>query len=158
MRGEEVIVRMLADADAMPTAIREILFRAAERTGTPLVLVANMALKHPASPLVSAVVAPSGPDEADDAIIEMVLPGDVVITADIPLAARALEKGASAIDPRGGVFSRENIQERLVIRNLMEDLRAGGVDTGGPPRFSAKDTREFAGRLDRILAKRDLKE
>ncbi len=146
-------MRIFADADAMPTVIREILFRAAERTGTSLVLVANVPLKHPESSLISDVVVPPGPDEADDAIISMVSSGDIVITADIPLAARAVEKGALAIDLRGNVFSVENIQERLVMRNLMEDLRSGGVEIGGPPRFSARDTREFAGSLDRILSR-----
>ncbi len=146
-------MRMFIDADAMPTAIREILFRASERTATALVIVANVPIKHPVSPLISDVVVPPGPDEADDAIMSMVGSGDIVITADIPLAARAVEQGAVAIDPRGNVFSRENIQERRVMRNLMEDLRAGGIETGGPSRFSARDTREFAGSLDRILSR-----
>ena len=150
---EAPVVRMFIDADAMPTAIREILFRASERTATALVIVANVPIKHPVSPLISDVVVPPGLDEADDAIVSMVGSGDIVITADIPLAARAVEQGAVAIDPRGNVFSRENIQERLVMRNLMEELRAGGIETGGPSRFSARDTREFAGSLDRVLSR-----
>lgn len=148
-------MRILVDADAVPVVIREILFRAAKRTQTPLVLVANVPIQHPDSPLISGIVVPAGWDEADDRIAEMAGPGDLVITADIPLASRAIEKGAAVIDSRGSLFTPENITERLTMRNLMEDLRSTGVDTGGPSPFTARDRQAFANQLDRLLAKKN---
>ena len=146
-------MHILADADALPVSIREILFRAAERTGIPLVLVANIPLKLPRSPLISGIVVPAGPDEADDKIASMAQPGDLVVTADIPLADRAVKKGALVIDPRGNLISKDNISEKLTIRNLKEELRNCGIETGGPPPFTAKDIQSFANQLDRLITK-----
>jgi uncharacterized protein len=147
-------MQILVDADAMPTVIREILFRAAERTHTPLVLVANVPIQFPKSPLISGIVVPSGPDEADDTITGMVRPGDLVITADIPLASRAIEKGGTVIDPRGTLYTAGNINERHTMRNVMEDLRNSGIDTGGPAPYRPRDRQSFASQLDRLLTKR----
>lgn len=147
-------MQILVDADAIPSVIREILFRAAERTHTSLVLVANVPLKIPRSQVITGIVVPAGPDEADDKIAEMAEPGDIVITADIPLADRAIEKGATVIDTRGVMYTVENIKERLTMRNLLEDLRNSGVDTGGPSPFTPRDRQAFANRLDRLLVKR----
>ena len=146
-------MHIYVDADAIPLVIREILFRAAERTCTPVVLVANVAIKFPESPLISGIVVPAGPDEADNKIVEMVQAGDLVITADIPLAARVIEKQGLVIDSRGVMYSVDNIRERLSMRNFMEELRNSGIDTGGPSPFSQKDRQSFANQLDRILTK-----
>ncbi len=147
-------MRIIVDADAMPSMIREILFRAAERTETPLVLVANVPLKFPESPLISGIQVPAGPDEADHAIAGMVMTGDLVITADIPLAARVVEKGGKAVDPRGVLYSEDNIREKLAMRNLMDALRSGGIESGGPAPFNHRDRQAFANQLDRLLARR----
>lgn len=147
-------MQIIVDADAMPLVLREILFRGAERTQTPLILVANVPIKFPKSPIISGIVVPAGPDEADDAIARMVQPGDLVITADIPLAGRVIEKGGTVIDPRGKLYTADNIKERLAMRDFMEDLRNSGVDTGGPARFSPKDRQAFANQLDKLLSKR----
>lgn len=149
-----MFMKIYVDADAIPLVIREILYRAAERTGVPVILVANTVLKFPHSHFISGIVVPSGPDEADDRIAEMAGAGDLVITADIPLASRVIEKGALVIDSRGSMFSQDNIKERLSMRNFMEDLRNSGIDTGGPSAFTSKDRQAFANQLDRILAKR----
>lgn len=146
-------MKILVDADAIPLPIREILFRAAERTRIPLILVANVVIKHPKSELISAIVAAAGPDEADDVIAGMVEPGNLVITSDIPLAARAIEKGGTVIDTRGALYTSANIKERLSMRNLMEELRNTGIDTGGPAPFSAADRHSFANQLDKFLVK-----
>ncbi|MBI4755963.1 MAG: YaiI/YqxD family protein [Betaproteobacteria bacterium] len=142
------------DADACPGVIKDILFRAAARTGLPLTLVSNQALRTPPAAHIRAVQVPRGFDVADDHIVARVAPGDLVITADIPLAAAVVEKDAHALDPRGELYGRENIRELLDLRNFMDGLRASGVDTGGPPAFSAADRQAFANRLDRILAGR----
>lgn len=146
-------MKIYVDADAIPVVIREILYRAAERVKVPVILVANVALKLPVSQLVSMIVVPEGPDEADDKIAEMTAAGDLVITADIPLASRVIRKGALVIDSRGAVYSQDNISERLTMRNFMEDLRNSGIDTGGPSAFTAKERQAFANQLDRILTK-----
>ncbi len=142
------------DADACPGVIKEILFRAAQRTGLPLTLVANQWLKTPPYPSIRAVQVPKGFDVADNYIAEQAVAGDLVITADIPLAAAAIEKGALALNPRGELYSRENIRQALDLRNFMDSLRSSGVDTGGPPAFSQADRQAFANQLDRLLAKR----
>ena len=139
------------DADACPAAIKEILFRAANRTHHPLTLVANQKLRVPPSPWIRAVQVPAGFDVADRRIVELVSPGDLVITADIPLAAQVVAKGAFALDPRGEFMNAENIQERLTLRNFMEGLRNSGIETGGPSAFSASDRQAFANRLDGFL-------
>ena len=141
------------DADACPTVIKEILFRAAPRWQVPLTLVANQMLRTPPSPLIRAVQVPRGFDVADAYITEHAGAGDLVVTADIPLAADVLAKGAMALNPRGESYSPETIRERLTMRDMMEELRASGVDIGGPASFSQADRKAFANRLDALLAR-----
>ncbi|MFY3310791.1 YaiI/YqxD family protein [Achromobacter ruhlandii] len=141
------------DADACPGVIKDILFRAAQRWQAPLTLVANQALHTPPSPLIRAVQVPRGFDVADAHIAERAAAGDLVITGDIPLAAQVLEKGAMALNPRGERYSPETIRERLALRDMMEELRASGVDTGGPASFSQADRKAFANQLDTLLAR-----
>ena len=140
------------DADACPKVIKEILFRAAERVRVPLTLVANQLLHTPRSPFLKAIQVPHGFDQADRRIVELVQPGDLVITADIPLAAEIVAKGGQALDPRGELYTEDNIGERLAVRNLFDELRGGGQITGGPSNFATKDRQEFANQLDRWLA------
>ncbi|ROH88221.1 YaiI/YqxD family protein [Pseudomethylobacillus aquaticus] len=140
------------DADACPAVIKEILFRAAERTQTPTVLVANQLLRVPPSQWIRAFQVPSGFDVADRMIVDELQAGDLVVTADIPLAAQVIAKGAHALNPRGERYSTTNIQERLAMRNFMEELRGSGVETGGPAAFSNTDRQAFAAELDRFLA------
>ena len=139
------------DADACPVAIRDILCRAAERTGRMLTLVANHHVRVPPSPLVRMLQVSGGFDEADKAIAARLQPGDLVVTADIPLAADAVAKGAYALSPRGERFGPENIRELLDMRNFMDSLRGTGVDTGGPAPIGPADLRAFASRLDALL-------
>ena len=141
------------DADACPAVIKDILFRAAQRWQLPLTLVANQMLYTPPSPLIRAVQVPRGFDVADAHIAERAEPGDLVITGDIPLAAQVLEKGAMALNPRGERYTPETIRERLALRDMMEELRASGVDTGGPAAFSQADRKAFANQLDTLLAR-----
>lgn len=140
------------DADACPRVIKEILYRAANRKQVLLTLVANQPLKSPPSPYIDSLVVGAGFDVADDKIVELLVVGDLVITADIPLAAAVIEKGGHALNPRGEFYSTENIQERLSVRNMMDELRGCGVETGGPAAFGAKDKQVFANQLDRFLA------
>ena len=142
------------DADACPVVIKEILYRVAERTKLPLTLVANQWLKTPPYPSIRAIQVPKGFDVADNYIVDQAVAGDLVITADIPLAAGAIEKGALALNPRGELYTRENIKQTLDMRNFMETLRNSGVETGGPPAFNQADRQNFANQLDRLLAKR----
>jgi uncharacterized protein len=146
-------MKIWVDADACPAVIKDILFRAANRTQVSLTLVANQMLRVPPSPWIRALQVPSGFDVADDRIAGEVAAGDLVITADIPLAAQVIAKGASVLDPRGEMLDRSNIQERLTMRNFMETLRNSGVETGGPASFSAADRQAFGNRLDSWLAK-----
>ena len=146
-------MRIWIDADACPNVIKEILFRAAERTKVPLTLVANQPTRIPLSPLVRQVQVSAGFDEADRRILELVEPGDLVITADIPLAAKVIEKGARALNPRGELYTEENVRERLAMRNLMDELRSGGMISGGPAVLSQSDRKAFANALDRVLTK-----
>jgi uncharacterized protein len=147
-------VRIWVDGDACPGEIKEILFRAAVRTKTSLTIVANQPLQIPRSEFIDLVTVPSGLNVADQKIVELLSAADLVITADIPLAALAVDKGATALDPRGEVYSRENIGERLTMRNLMDELRGSGMITGGPAPFRTSDRQAFANQLDRILTKR----
>ncbi|MEM9313435.1 MAG: YaiI/YqxD family protein [Pseudomonadota bacterium] len=140
------------DADACPRAVREILFRAADRVGIPVTLVANQHIQTPRSPNVRSVQVPSGIDAADSHIAQSVNAGDLVVTQDIPLAAEVIEKGAIAIGPRGATYTPENIRERLRMRDFMDLLRGTGVATGGPPPFGKKDRAQFANAIDRWLA------
>ena len=146
--------QILVDADACPVAIKEILFRAAEREQVSVTLVANQYLRTPPSRFVRAVQVPGGLDVADHEIARRVAVGDLVVTQDIPLAAAVIEKGALALHPRGELFTPETIAQRLGMRNFMEELRGAGVDTGGHAPFHARDKQAFANQLDRWLAQR----
>lgn len=143
------------DADACPGAVKEILFRAAERIRVRVTLVANQWLRTPPSPYVRSLQVPGGFDVADSAIVARVRPGDLVVTQDIPLAARVLEHGGIAVNPRGERYTPDNMAERLSMRDFMEELRGAGVQTGGPAAFHARDRQAFANQLDRWLALRD---
>jgi uncharacterized protein YaiI (UPF0178 family) len=145
-------MQIWVDADACPGVIKEILFRAATRTQIMLTLVANQAMRTPASPYIRSLQVPSGFDVADNRIVELLEAGDLVITADIPLAASVIEKGSYALNPRGTLYTQENIRETLSLRNFMADLRSSGVETGGPPIFNQRDRQAFANQLDRLLA------
>ena len=147
-------MQIWVDADACPTVIKDILFRVAERRQILTVLVANQLLRTPPSRYIRAIQVPAGFDVADAHIVEQVAPGDLVITADIPLASFVIERGAHALNPRGEMYTVENIRERLGMRNFMEELRGSGVNTGGPPAFNQADRQAFANQLDRFLAKR----
>ncbi|UVA78398.1 YaiI/YqxD family protein [Pandoraea commovens] len=146
-------MQVLVDADACPAVIKDILFRAAKREEMMVTLVANQFLRTPPSPFVKSIQVPPGFDVADARIVEMVEAGDLVITADIPLAAAVIEKGGRALDPRGSWFTPENIKERLSVRDMMDQLRSAGIETGGPAPFSPRDGKAFAGELDRFLAR-----
>ncbi|MGF6755654.1 YaiI/YqxD family protein [Paraburkholderia sp. GAS42] len=146
-------MQIWVDADACPVVIKDMLFRAARRVGVTVTLVANQFLRVPPSPLIRTIQVPAGFDAADDLIAERVVAGDLVITADIPLAAAVLQKNAHALDPRGNWYSPGTIEERLRMRAMLDQLRSSGVDTGGPSAFSARDTKTFAGELDRWLAR-----
>jgi uncharacterized protein YaiI (UPF0178 family) len=141
------------DADACPAAIKDILYRAANRTRLPLTLVANQMLRVPPSPWIRALQVPAGMDVADARIVQALEAGDLVITADVPLAALAVAKGAFALDPRGELMDADNIQERLTMRNFMDGLRGSGIDTGGPSALSPADRQRFANCLDSFLAR-----
>ncbi|MFK8015627.1 MAG: YaiI/YqxD family protein [Gammaproteobacteria bacterium] len=139
------------DADACPVVIKEILFRAAKRTGVNLVLVANHALATPSLPNVRSVQVQSGFDVADDEIVQRLVPGDLVITSDIPLAAEVIEKGGLALSPRGEEHTPENIKARLNMRDFLDTMRSSGVVTGGPSALGQRDRQAFANGLDRLL-------
>jgi uncharacterized protein YaiI (UPF0178 family) len=141
------------DADACPGVVKEILFRAAERLQIDTTLVANRLLRTPPSRFIRAVQVPAGFDVADAHIVEQVARGDLVVTADIPLAAAVLERGAHALNPRGEMYTAANIAERLSMRNFLEELRSSGVQTGGPAAFSQADRQAFGAALDRFLAR-----
>jgi uncharacterized protein YaiI (UPF0178 family) len=144
-------MRIYVDADAFPNTLKEILIRAGARTNAPVIFVANKPLRLEPSANLSFVLAPAGPDLVDDRIAELVQPGDLVITADIPLADRVIAKGAYAIDPRGDLYTEENIKDRLALRGLLTELRDTGEITGGPAGFGRRDRQAFANQLDRIL-------
>jgi uncharacterized protein YaiI (UPF0178 family) len=145
-------MQIWVDADACPSVIKDILFRAAERMCIHVTLVANQPLRVPASPYLRAVQVPGGFDVADKYITEQVQSRDLVVTADIPLAADAIAKGAHALNPRGELYTRDTIRERLTMRDLMDQLRGSGIQTGGPPPLSQADRQAFANQLDRLLA------
>lgn len=141
------------DGDACPNVIKDILFRAAERKKIQLILVANRLLRTPPSAFIRAIRVDAGFDVADKAIVETMQAGDLVITADIPLAADVISQGGHALNPRGEFYSKENIEERLTMRNFMDQLRESGVQTGGPGTLNKKDRQSFANQLDRFLAR-----
>ena len=147
-------MRIWVDADACPVIAREILFRAAERTGVQLTLVANQPLSTPASKNINSLQVPRGFDVADDEIVKRVKAGDLVITSDIPLAAEVIGKGGHALSPRGELHTKENIGAKLNMRDFMDTMRSSGVEMGGgPSAYSQRDKQEFANALDRLLTR-----
>ncbi len=140
------------DADACPIVIKDILFRAAERTKTQTTLVANQAIRIPPSAYISFLRVTQGFDEADNEIVRRLQAGDLVITADIPLAADVIEKGGLALNPRGELYTQDNIKERLTMRDFMETMRSSGIQTGGPPPLNKSDRQAFANQLDKLLS------
>ena len=153
LRGTIEPVHIWVDADACPAVIKDILYRAAERTKIPTTLVANKPLRTPPSQYIRAVLVPFGIDVADNRIVRDLAAGDLVITADIPLAAEVIAKGGHALNPRGEFYSPENIQERLALRNYLDELRGTGERTGGPSALDNTDRKRFADQLDRFLTK-----
>jgi uncharacterized protein len=147
-------MQIIVDGDACPRPTKETLYRAAEKEKIPLIVVANTHVRTPSAPIFRSVSVPAGPDEADDKIVELVRPGDLVVTADIPLADRVIKKGGFALDPRGEEYTEENIGSRLSIRTIMQELREGGIDTGGPAPHSSRDREAFANALQRFLKNR----
>ena len=146
-------MRIWVDADACPGVIKEIIFRAAERCRIETTLVANQMLRTPPSKYIRAIQVAHGFDVADAHIVAQAAPGDLVVTADIPLAALVIERGAQALNPRGELYTPATIRERLNLRDFMEGLRAAGIETGGPAAFSQADRQAFANQLDRLLAR-----
>ena len=140
------------DADACPGVIKDMLFRVADRTQIMVTLVANRHLRTPPSRFIKSIVVPAGFDVADKEIVKLAQAGDLVITADIPLAAEVVANGVAVLNPRGEMYTVDNIQQHLTMRNFMEELRGSGVETGGPAAFSQADGRAFARQLDRFVA------
>jgi len=145
-------MKIWVDADACPKPVKDILYRAAERTRTELILVANRALTVPRSAFIRSRTVAQGFDVADAAIVESAEAGDIVVTADIPLAAAAVAKGVTAINPRGELYTAENVRQQLSLRDFMAELRGAGVDTGGQAAFGQRERQAFANQLDRLLA------
>ncbi|MFQ5480855.1 MAG: YaiI/YqxD family protein [Thermodesulfobacteriota bacterium] len=146
-------LKIWVDSDACPRAVKDIVFRVSERLQVPVCLVANTFLAVPPGPLITSIQVEKGADIADMYIFDNVSVKDLVITADIPLAARVVEKGGTAINPRGEVYTEANVSERLSMRDFMQGLRDNGVDTGGPKPFGPKDRERFANSIDRILTR-----
>ena len=146
-------MKIWVDADACPVAVKDILFRAAERVRVAVILVANQPLSTPKSSYIKTLQVPQGFDVADDEIVKGIAAGDLVITSDIPLAAEVIAKGGQALSPRGELHTTENIRARLNMRDFLDTMRASGADTGGPAAFSQRDRQAFANCLDRILTK-----
>lgn len=141
------------DADACPRAAKEVLFRAADKRQVETTLVANQYLSTPPSRFVKALQVPQGFDVADNEIVRLLAPGDLVVTGDIPLADEVISKGGAAISPRGAIYTRENIKDILSRRDMMEQLRDSGMVSGGPDAYSKKDVQSFANALDRYITK-----
>jgi uncharacterized protein YaiI (UPF0178 family) len=146
-------MKIWVDADACPKVIKDILFRAAQRVRVQLTLVANRHLDTPPSPFIKSIQVPGGFDVADHRIVQLMQPGDLVVTADIPLAALVVGKGGLALDPRGDLYTESNIGERVAVRDLMDQLRSTGEITGGPAAIGKRDRQKFADQLDRLLTK-----
>lgn len=146
-------MQIWVDADACPKVIKEVLFRAADRAQVATILVANQLIRTPASRFIRAVQVPAGFDVADNHIVQSAESGDLVITADIPLAALVIERGAHALNPRGEFYTPDSIKQRLSMRNFLEELRSSGVNTGGPAVISLKDRQDFANQLDKFLTR-----
>ncbi len=146
-------MKIWVDGDACPSVIKDVLFKAAERTGVSLTLVANRVLQVPRSPHIHFLLVASGLDVADNEIVKRMIGGDLVITSDIPLAAEVVEKGGYALNPRGELYTSENIRSRLNVRDFMDTLRASGIETGGPSALSQRERQSFANNLDRLLSR-----
>ncbi len=146
-------MQIWVDADACPVVIKEILYRVADRLELMVTLVANQGLRVPPSRFIRTVQVSSGADVADQEIVRLLSPGDLVVTGDIPLAADVLKKGGFALNPRGEFYTNDNIAQQLTMRAFLEELRGGGVDTGGPAAFNQSDRQQFANSLDRHLHK-----
>jgi uncharacterized protein YaiI (UPF0178 family) len=146
-------LKIIVDADACPGAVKDLLFKTSERLQLELWLIANQPMRVPQSSIIKSIVVSAGADVADDHIVEVLSAGDLIISADIPLADRVVKKGGFVLDPRGSFITQENIGQRLAMRNLMDDLRTQGMDTGGPPAFSNRDKQEFARQLDQFLTR-----
>ena len=147
-------MQIWVDADACPNVIKEVLFRAADRTATMVTLVANQTIRTPPSKYLRTLRVEAGFDVADNEIVKRVEPGDLVVTSDIPLAAEVIEKGGVALNPRGERYTTETIRERLNIRDFMDTMRASGVQTGGPAALNQRDRQQFANELDKWLQQR----
>lgn len=147
-------MKIYVDADACPVAAKEILYKVSKRFQLKLVFIANQFMRLPSDPLIEFILADDGPDEADNRIVELMEAGDLVITSDIPLADRSIKKGGEVLDPRGVFMDRGNIGSRLATRNLMEELRNNGLQTGGPSSYSKKDRQEFANQIDKYLTRK----
>ncbi len=150
-------MKVWVDADACPVAIKEILFRAAQRTGVELTLVANHAMRVPPNANIRMMQVSSGFDVADNEIVRLAEADDLVITSDIPLAAEVIEKGAHVLSPRGERYTADNIKPRLNMRDFMDTMRASGMQSGGPPPLGPQEKQQFANQLDRLLAKAQVK-
>lgn len=146
-------MRIWVDADACPGEIKDLLFRAAQRRQVQVTLVANRALRTPSSPWIDTILVAGGMNVADRRIVELAAPGDLVVTADIPLAAEVVGKGAQALDPRGELYAEANVAERLAVRNLIDQMRGAGQIMGGPSNFTSSNRQAFANQLDRWVAK-----
>ena len=146
-------MRIYVDADACPKVIKEVLYKVVKRVKLSMVLVADQYLRIPQSEYITAMQVPSGIDSADEKIVELMEAGDLVVTADIPLADQVVSKGGFAINPRGELYTEQNIKERLAVRDMMAEMRSSGLEFGGPPAFSPKDKEKFANQLDRFLTK-----
>lgn len=146
-------MKILVDADACPKEIKSILYRAADRTETKLLLVANQFLSIPKSKYIEFKKVSPGFDVADSTIVKLAEIGDLVITADIPLAAEVIEKGANALHPRGEHYSADTIKQKVTMRDFMDTMRSSGLHSGGPSKFSDRDKQNFANQLDRYLSR-----
>lgn len=146
-------MKILVDADACPRVVKELLFKTAERRQVETILVANQNMWIPSSAYIKKIMVAEGADVADDHIVEIMEAGDLVISADIPLADRVIKKNGVVLDPRGVFLTDDNIGSRLAMRNLLDELRSGGMETGGPTAYGNKDKQEFASQLDRFLTK-----
>lgn len=146
-------MKIWVDADACPVVIKDILFKASVRTGVAMTLVANQFVRVPKSPLINMLQVGAGFDVADDEIVKRLTAGDLVITSDIPLAAEVIEKGGHALNPRGELYTTDNIRARLNMRDFMDTLRGSGINTGGPPALSQSDRQSFANQLDTFLTR-----
>ncbi len=146
-------MKILVDADACPVAVKDILIKTSKRLDLQLIFVANQFMRLPKSDLIQCIVVPNEPDKADDHICDIMQADDLVISADIPLADRVIKKDGVVLDPRGSLLTKDNIGERLSMRNLMDELRSSGIETGGPRSYGKRERQDFVNQLDRFLTK-----